>query len=59
MFDIKTGEICDDIVDIRDASNEPVDSIRGLILEFWSQQVFTVNMVCCDLVAARAHSTNC
>ena len=59
MFDIQTGEICDDIVDIRDASNEPVESIRDLILEFWSQQVFTVYMVCCDLVAAGTHSINC
>ena len=59
MFDIQTGEIHDDFVDIRDASNEPVESIRDLILEFWSQQVFTVYMVCCDLVAARTHSINC
>ena len=42
MFDIQTGEICDDIVDIRDASNEPVESIRDLLLEFWSQQVFSL-----------------
>ena len=28
MFDIQTGEICDDIADIRDASNKPVESIK-------------------------------
>ena len=59
MFDIQTGEICDDIVDIRDASNKPVESIRDLILEFWSQQFFIVYMVCCELVAAGTHSINC
>ena len=37
MFDIQNSEICDDITDIMDASNEPVESIKDLILEFWYQ----------------------
>ena len=59
MFDIQTSEICDDITDMMDALNKPVESIKDLILEFWYQQVFTVYMVCCDLDAAGTHSINC
>ena len=59
MFDIQTGEIFDDITNIMDATDEPVESIKDLILQFWYQQIFTAYMVCCDLVAARTHSINC
>ena len=51
MFD--TQELSSDIIPI------PHESIRGLILEFWYQQVFTVYMVCCDLVEARTRTINC
>ena len=33
MFDIDSGEICDDIVDIIRIPDEPVESIRDLILQ--------------------------
>ena len=58
MFDINPGVICDCIADIIEIPDEPVESIRDLILQFWYQQVFTVYMVCCELVEARAHSIN-
>ena len=47
LFDISSGEICYDIDDTIELSVEPVESIRGLILQFWYQHVFTVYMVCC------------
>ena len=59
MFDIHSGEICDDIDDVFDMSEEPVESIRDLILQFWYQQAFKFYMVCCDLAEARMHSINC
>ena len=59
MFDIHSGEICDDINDVSNISEEPVEFIRDLILQFWYQQVFTVYMVCCDLAEARMCSINC
>ena len=37
-------------------SEEPVESIRDLILQFWYQQAFAVYMICCDLAEARMHS---
>ena len=40
-------------------NEQPVESIRNLILQFWYQQVFTVYMVCCDLAEAGMHSINC
>ena len=46
MFDIQTGEICDDITDIMDASTEPVESIKDLSLNFdisrFSQFIWSV-----------------
>ena len=51
MFD--TQELSSNIIPI------PHELIRDLILEFWYQQVFTVYMVCCDLVKAWTHSINC
>ena len=59
MFDINSGMICDDIVDVVKMSEEPVESISDLILQFWYQQAFTVYMVCCDLAEAGMHSINC
>ena len=32
MFDIQSNEICDDIVDIIDMSDKPVESIKDLVL---------------------------
>ena len=51
MFD--TQELLSNIIPI------PHESVHDLILEFWYQQVFTVYMVCCDLVEAGTHSINC
>ena len=59
MFDIHSGEICDDIVDVVKMSEEPVESIKDLILQFWYQQAFTVYMVCCDLAEVGTCSINC
>ena len=58
MFDIHSGEICYDNVDVVEMPKEPVESIN-LILQFWYQQAFTVYMVCCDLAEARMCSINC
>ena len=59
MFEIHSGEICDDIEDVFEMSIKPVESIRDLILQFWYQQAFTVYMVCCDLAEAGTHFINC
>ena len=59
MFDIHSGKIYDDIVDVVETSEEPVESIRDLILQFWYQQAFTVYVVCCNLVEAGMCSINC
>ena len=58
MFDIHSDKICDDIVDVVEMSEEPVESIRDLILQFWYLQAFTVYLVCCDLAEAGMHSIN-
>ena len=58
MFDINSGMICDDIVDVVKMSKELVESIKDLILQLWYQQAFTVYMVCCDLAEAGTHSIN-
>ena len=58
LFDLESGEICDDVSDVIDFGEEPSESIRDLILQFWSQ-LFTVYMVCCDLAEAGTHSINC
>ena len=59
MFDVTSGEIFDDITDIIEMPDKPVESIRNPILQFWYQQAFTVYMVCCDLAEARTCSINC
>ena len=59
MCDINSGEICDNIDDAIELSDDPVEPIKDLILQFWYQQAFTVYMVCCDLAEARTHSINC
>ena len=55
LFDIETGELCDEVSDILVGSDEPshpVESFKTLILEFWYKQVFTIYCVCCDLAEA-------
>ena len=59
LFDLESNEICDDISDVINSDDEPSESIRDLILQFWHQQLFTVYMVCCDLAEAGTHSINC
>ena len=34
MFDIQSNEICNDVIDLIDMSDIPVESIRDLILQF-------------------------
>ena len=57
LFDIETGEICDDVSDVISEVNDK--SIRDLVLEFWYKQVFTFYCVCRDLAEAGAHSIYC
>ena len=60
---MKANILMDQMFDIEGSSitNRPTqsESFRDLILEFWYQQVFTVYMVCCDLVEAGTCSINC
>ena len=58
LFDIESGELCDEILDIL-LAEEPVESFQNLILEFWYKQVFTFYCVCCDLAEAGVHSIYC
>ena len=41
LFDLESNEICDDISDIINSDDEPRESIKDLILQFWYQQLFT------------------
>ena len=60
LFDVNSGEICDENNDGVELSDEPVEFIKDLIPpQFWYQQAFTVYMVCCDLAEAGACSINC
>ena len=62
LFDIESGELCNDVSDIlitADEPNLPVESFRTLSLEFWYKQVFTIYCVCCDMAEAGAHSIYC
>ena len=60
LFDIKTGQSCDDVSDVVVTVSEVNDkSITDLVLEFWYKQVFTFYCVCHDLAAAGVHSIYC
>ena len=62
LFDVETGDLCDEVSDVLIVTNEfnpPAESLRTLILEFWYKQVFTFYGVCCDLAAAGVHSIYC
>ena len=62
LFDVETGDLCDEISDVlivADESNPPTESLRTLILEFWYKQVFMIYCVCCDLAEAGVHSIYC
>ena len=39
MFEIHSGEICDDIEDVLEMSIKPVESIRDLILQFGTSKL--------------------
>ena len=58
-FDVKSGEICDEISDVFIVDDKPRESLKDLILEFWYQQIFTIYCVCCDLAEAGTHSICC
>ena len=60
LFDIETGQICDDVSDVVVTVSKVNDkSIRDLVLEFWYKQVFMFHCVCHDLAAAGVHSIYC
>ena len=59
---MKANILMDQMFDIQSSSTIipiPHESVCDLILEFWYQQVFTVYMVCCDLVEVGTRSINC
>ena len=60
---MKANILMDHMFDVEESSTNIIhaqsETIRDLILEFWYQQVFTVYMVCCDLVEAGTYSINC
>ena len=59
LFDIETGEICDDVSDSIVIFEHNDKSIRDLFLDFWYKQVFMIYCVCCDLAEAGAQSIYC
>ena len=59
LFDIQSNEVCDEISEVLILEEEPMESLRDLILEFWYKQVFMFYCVCCDLVEAGTHSIYC
>ena len=59
LFDVHSGEICDEILDVFIMDDKPRESLKDLILEFWYQQLFTIYCVCCDLAEAGTHSIYC
>ena len=59
LFDIQSGEICDEILDVFIVDDKPRESLKDLILEFWYHQLFMIYCVCCDLAEARIHSIYC
>ena len=59
LFDIQSNEVCDEISEVLIVEEEPTESLKDLILEFWYKQVFIFYCVCCDLAGAGAHSIYC
>ena len=59
LFDIQSNEVCDEISEVLIVDEEPTESLKDLILEFWYKQVFTFYCVCCDLAEAGTHSIYC
>ena len=59
LFDIQSNEVCEEISEVLIVEEEPTESLKDLILEFWYKQVFTFYCVCCDLVEAGTHSIYC
>ena len=59
LFDIQSKKVCDEISEVLIVEEEPTESLKDLILEFWYKQVFTFYCVCCDLVEAGTHSIYC
>ena len=59
LFDIQSNEVCDEISEVLIVDEEPTESLKDLILEFWYKQVFMFYCVCCDLAEARTHSIYC
>ena len=59
LFDIQSNEVCDEISEVLIVEEEPTESLKDLILEFWYKQVFTFYCVCCDLVEAGTHPIYC
>ena len=59
LFDIQSNEVCDEISEVFIVDEEPAESLKDLILEFWYKQVFMCYCVCCDLAEAGTHSIYC
>ena len=59
LFDVHSGEICDEISDVFIMDDKSRESLKDLILEFWYQQLSMIYCVCCDLAEARTHSIYC
>ena len=59
LFDIQSKEVCGEILEVLIVEEEPTESLKDLILEFWYEQVFMFYRVCCDLAEAGAHSIYC
>ena len=59
LFDIQSNEVCDEISEVLIVDEEPTESLKDLILEFWYKQVFMFYCVCCDLAEAGTHSIYC
>ena len=58
LFDLHSGEICDEMLDAFLIDDKPRKSLKDLVLEFWYQQLFTIYCVYCDLAEAKTHSIN-
>ena len=59
LFDIQSNEGCGEISEVLIVDEEPTESLKDLILEFWYKQVFMFYCVCCDLAEARTRSIYC